>query len=464
MKALGLFFYLILFVGLFGGCISTHEIAEDYQKQLSAQPPAITKAPKHTVVLILVDGLGANLFSENFEHIPGITEYFNVSNHGFPLAHSIFPSLTFPNLISLLTRTPPNQHSVIGNKMLLPSSPLSDSKLLDFETRKDLVWLNDVKTPSLIFSQLQRQGRLSASFAQSFFLGATASHSGDLPMAISYVNKDYFKIDQENLQALATLLDNTPPKEWPDFIFLHLIGVDSIAHDVGPFQPEIGKYLRKLDTALIPIFAKLQEGQRQGARVATILTADHGFMNVQYVFDLEKFISTLMPHLTLINEGRNAAIFFPESLPLRDRHKFMSRLTQKPEIELTALREGNTLFVLTKTHQWSFDFFPNLSCPLYGFGVTYLEKSYCLDELEHLASLRHLPPYAIGNLLAFMNAPQRPDALILAAPGVSFTDKYHGHHGGITQEETLVPLLLRGIKIRDNRTPAIFEILNVLNQ
>lgn len=442
-------------------CASTQEVTENFQ---NAQNQKALRTRKKTVVLFLIDGLGDNLFRKNFDQLPNITSFFHVEDRQYATAHSIFPSLTFPNLISLMTRTPADRHSVVGNQMLLSSQRPTETRILDFEKREDVVWLNTVKENALVFSQLKTEARTSVSFAQSLFMGASAEQAGSIPMGLSYLNKNYISIDRKNIKSLWTLLEKTKPQQWPDFIFIHLIGADAIAHDLGPFDPSLPKYLKLLDSELAPIFSQLIRGQHNGVQVASILTADHGFINVESTFDLETLLQPIAPSATIVNEGRHASITFNGSEKPIEQLAFLSELSKKPEIELTMMRLENSVTLFTKKGTFQLKLNRSLTCPHHQFSVEWKGTSYCPQKLNELPELNSMPSFAPENLVSYLAAPQHPDAAIVAADGISFFDKYRGHHGGLSSDEVIVPLLLRGIVVRNQRVPALYEILNVLDQ
>ena len=56
-------------------------------------------------------------------------------------------------------------------------------------------------------------------------------------------------------------------------------------------------------------------------------------------------------------------------------------------------------------------------------------------------------PFLTTNLAHYFRSQNHPEGVVLAAPGVSFNKKYLGNHGGATQDEVIVPLLLRGAKL-----------------
>lgn len=441
-------------------CVSTQEVTEKFHKVESRQNPVYHK---RTIVLFLVDGLGNNILEANLHHIPNIASYFHAEQRDYALAHSIFPSLTYPNLMSLLTRSPMDGHSVIGNQMLLLDENSRSTRLLDFEKREDMVWLNTVKEKALVFDQLKQQKRLSTSFAQSLFMGSTAEQKGDIPMGLSYLNKNYLAIDKKNITALIELLNKTAPSEWPDFIFIHLVGVDGLAHDLGPFDPSISAYLKSIDQELSPVFARLTDAQRQGNQVATLLTADHGFIQVRRVFDLDKYLQTKHFDWTLINEGRHAAIYFESATDLAAKESSVAELAHHPDVELTIFRKGNVLNFFRKNERSIFKLNKSIRCGEYAFAVEHRGSINCPQDITK-GPLGQLPPFAVQNLLSYFAAPQHPDAVVIAASGISFYDKYHGHHGGLTEEEVVVPLLLRGVNVKNQRIPALYEILKILDQ
>ena len=71
-------------------------------------------------------------------------------------------------------------------------------------------------------------------------------------------------------------------------------------------------------------------------------------------------------------------------------------------------------------------------------------------------------PFLLEGISRYLSAPNHPDALIVAAPRVSFSRGQLGSHGGPTAEESYVPVLLRNASLRGSAPIRTNELLKLL--
>lgn len=128
-------------------------------------------------------------------------------------------------------------------------------------------------------------------------------YARDSRTALAILNKDFNYADEKLIDSLQRLVEDNRPSAWPDFIFLHLVGVDFTSHDEGPNSPDVENYLRKLDAKLGPVLRILEGAERRREReeIISLLTADHGFdTRVKDTWNIEKSLNRVDPKLQVL--------------------------------------------------------------------------------------------------------------------------------------------------------------------
>ena len=87
------------------------------------------------------------------------------------------------------------------------------------------------------------------------------------------------------------------------------------------------------------------------------------------------------------------------------------------------------------------------------------EVFYCSHEYDQAVE-QFYAPFFISNTASYFAASTRPDAVVLAAKEVSFHRGFKGDHGGVTQDEVIVPLLMRNASLSSPQT--VYENYSVL--
>lgn len=403
------------------GCSSTRDISSSYQ--------AVIEAPTSgaTTFVLLIDGLPVATLKSLFESkkLPHLKKYFLGEKSEFYQARSVFPSLTYPNLVSLITEKPVSHHRIYGNKVFL------GGQFFDFESPATHRFLNKHIADQNIFSRLRERGLKSVAIGYNFWSDTTShTHPADLEAAVHIMEKRYLDVDSKLVASLQVLLDDTPPNKWPDFIFMHLIGLDFISHDHGPDSPEAHLYLRKLDEMLGEVLQKLETAESQGRRkVVALLTSDHGFsLPVKKTVDLKSRLPS-RSQVVIQNEGRMASLILPESWSREEKQSYYNQISLGEGLLLKAMRLGTDVYI----------------------DPANVPPSGSLDLRE--------------NLIRYFQNPDHPGMILMAAPGYGFTSAYQGFHGGTTQEEMTIPLLLRNGRLRDpTRLPYIHELLGFVSE
>ncbi|WP_009962097.1 nucleotide pyrophosphatase/phosphodiesterase family protein [Verrucomicrobium spinosum] len=178
-----------------------------------------------------------------------------------------FPSLTFPNLYTLVTGLRPARHGIVGNSMY---DPEFDAKFsLGSPAVKEGRWWGGEP----VWITAERQGVRSACM---FWPGSEAEILGRRP----HDWRDYDgSVTAE--KRVATVLDwlGRPDAERPRLVTLYFHEADSAGHKYGPNAPETAEAVKMVDQAL----GKLLTGIHQLGledKVHLICVADHGMTEV----------------------------------------------------------------------------------------------------------------------------------------------------------------------------------------
>ncbi len=448
---------LIIFLAL-SACATRYSAPEDY---LELETLSQTSPSNKTTVFFLIDGLPVQTLKTEVQHhrLPQIEKHFLGPGQKLFLAHSVFPSLTYPNISGLLQAMPVHQTGSLGNTVLF------GSKVIQFENVSDRPQFSEAMRGKSVFSRLTEKGRRSVSLDYGLGVDATVSAPIlDIESGVAAGLMDYLYLDQKRIDSLSILLSNTKPDKLPEFIFVHLVGVDFLSHEQGPRSEAVLRYLRTLDSGLAQVFTQLRKAETANHQVITMLSADHGFMpEIKSRLRIVELVQSIDPGLTVFNEGRMAAVYSPTAISKEAQAVWAQKLILTPGLEIVTYRLGNTVRVLTKKTDLRFELQATSLCPessmLISIGGS---AAVCPGQLE-LKYQTFLYPFLIENLAYYFQSEKRPDLVIIPGPGVAFNSTEMGFHGGPTVEETVVPLLLRNAKLQDETSiPANWELLRFL--
>jgi len=449
------------------GCVSRYKVSEDYRSNLSPQQYI---SPRSMTVVILVDGLPLYTLQSLFQkhQLKNIQKFFSKTQNKMYSGRSVFPSVTYANITSLLTKSPVNHHHIIGNKIVY------NDKVVNFENPSSKKTLERITSTQDIFYKLNERKMNSVGLAHTFGGNATSHMQTDLKSGLAIVNKNYDYVDDKLIDAFKSLLEDVPESYWPDFVFLHLVGLDLTSHDRGPQSPEAIDYLKSLDHRLEPLFRVLERAEGHGKSVISLLTSDHGFdRGIEKFVSLEKSIYEIDDDVQILNEGRYLAVNFPASWPQKKRKDFLKEAAQRSSVGMVLYRSADTIHFENQEFLGTIEY-TNYSCKGTPYALrTKLQKrdikyhkvkesrnTYaCPEVVDHFVS-HYLPPFFITNMAAYFWEKAHPDAVILAKDHISFIDQYIGHHGGVSADEVMIPILLRNANFPTlNKHPHIEDLL-----
>src|ERR1700729_4189154 len=228
-------------------------------------PNAAAQQAKHYVVLVSFDG-----YRYDYPKLYGATHLQAMATHGASAPEGMipsYPSITFPNHLTIVTGLYPEHHGIVANEFYDPQRK-QHYAASDPKTNLDGSWYGGVPLCSLA----ETQGMRSACF---FWPGSEAEIAGMRP---TYYLKfdDHFPDDKRIQQVIAWL--RLPAPQRPHFITLYYSTVDHAGHQFGPESPQTAAAVAHVDQLMGDLWAALAKLQLP---VDLIVLSDHGMEREQ---------------------------------------------------------------------------------------------------------------------------------------------------------------------------------------
>ena len=254
-----------LLLGLFGWELAAQQL-----------PPR-----KPLTVLVSIDGFKPDYLKR------GITPNLSaLAQHG-ALAEGMtpsFPSVTFPNHITLVTGALPDKHGIVNNIMQDPTIPNTRFRLADRAVLADPKWWTEVKP---IWVTAHRQKKITSTL---FWPGSDVLIEGQQP-------DDWLPYQEipshDRVLKLLEWLDR-PEAKRADFATLYFSEVDILGHQTGVDSPQTNAAIQRVDQEIGLFIAGLEKLHLRSV-TNLVIVSDHGMANTS----LEKVIvlSDLAPGL-----------------------------------------------------------------------------------------------------------------------------------------------------------------------
>lgn len=189
-----------------------------------------------------------------------------------------FPTLTFPNHMTLVTGLRPGHHGIVGNKFY-------DETRKQFYALGDNTTVNDGSwyrgTP--IWTSAENQGMLSAT---CYWVGSEAKIGG--------VDPTYYKPYADHMpsaQRIAWVKEwlLLPENKKPHFIGLYFSKVDTAGHKFGPQSEEVRKAISEIDTKLAELDRFIQDNKID---VNIVVVSDHGMKMIDKTADISSLVAS----------------------------------------------------------------------------------------------------------------------------------------------------------------------------
>jgi predicted AlkP superfamily pyrophosphatase or phosphodiesterase len=228
-------------------------------------PNTAAQQAKHYVVLVSLDG-----FRYDYPRRYGAPHLLKLGARGASAPEGmlpVYPSLTFPNHLSIVTGLYPEHHGIVGNSFWDPAR----EQTYDYKQSKlngDGSWYSG--TP--VWSLAEQQGMRSACL---FWPGSEAKIAGERPAY--YLHYDDKLDDEKRVNQVVAWL-KLPPELRPHFITLYYANVDHAGHTYGPDSDEVRAAVHHLDAMVGDLQKKLAALHLP---VDLVVVADHGMITLE---------------------------------------------------------------------------------------------------------------------------------------------------------------------------------------
>jgi alkaline phosphatase D len=225
---------------------------------------------QHYVVLVSLDG-----FRWDYAKRDNTTHLLALGKRGVWAPNGMapsYPSITFPNHITIVTGLYPEHHGIVANRFLDPARGRSYG-YTNREAAADGSWYSGVPLWSLAESMGMRSATL-------LWPGENAKIAGFLPSWTAQYDDKTERTPQSQQARIdnAVALLRLPPAERPHFIAIYFSEPDHEGHDFGPDAPETRAAERKMDG----IIGRLETALKStGLPIDLVVVSDHGMIKAE---------------------------------------------------------------------------------------------------------------------------------------------------------------------------------------
>jgi predicted AlkP superfamily pyrophosphatase or phosphodiesterase len=228
-------------------------------------PNTLAQRAKHYVVLVSLDG-----FRYDYPRRYGAPHLLQLGIKGASAPEGmlpVYPSLTFPNHISIVTGLYPEHHGIVGNSFWDPTREQT-YVYTQAKSNSDGSWYSG--TPLWVLAE--QQGMRSACL---FWPGSEAEIQGKRPSY--YLHFDDKLDDEKRVDQVVAWLKLSPELR-PHFITLYYANVDHAGHLYGPDSDEVRAAVHHVDAMIGDLQAKIA---MLHLPVDLVVVADHGMVTLQ---------------------------------------------------------------------------------------------------------------------------------------------------------------------------------------
>ena len=230
--------------------------------ELTAKTPA---SPKPLTVLISIDGFKPDYLKRGIT--PNLSRLADAGAVAKGMTPS-FPSITFPNHLTLVTGVVPDKHGIVNNTMQDPARPNARFRLSDRAVLTDPKWWSEVKP---IWVTAHRQKKITSTL---FWPGSEVLIEGLQP-------DDWLPYQEipshDRVVKLLEWLDR-PNATRADFATLYFSEVDILGHQTGVDSPQTNAAIQRVDQEIGLFIAGLENLHLRNV-TNLVIVSDHGMAN-----------------------------------------------------------------------------------------------------------------------------------------------------------------------------------------
>jgi predicted AlkP superfamily pyrophosphatase or phosphodiesterase len=249
------------------------------------------------VVLISIDGLSATLAADSSLRLPALRGLAGrgVSAQGL---RPVFPSVTWPCHMTLVTGVRPAGHGILGNEVFDRASGRllrHEGDVCDMPPRVPTLWdvaaAAGLRTAALCWPKTRGANALGDNVPE-FLDQALFEKWASRPL---WDEGRALGLPLERYAEWSTVRTRNPMQDWltlelarhvlrrrpPDMLLVHFLTLDSFQHEFGPASPEARWALEHVDGLVATLLADLDASGRLEATDVIVL-GDHGFVEVRH--------------------------------------------------------------------------------------------------------------------------------------------------------------------------------------
>jgi alkaline phosphatase D len=248
--------------------------------------------PRPYVVLVSLDGFRYD-YAERYHagNILGLGKEGAVAEGMIPS----FPTVTFPNHVSIVTGQYPEHHGIVGNSFWDPA-------------RQEMYSMNRAATEGAFCSYKPLwvvAERQKVKTAAMFWPTSDAEIGGTRPSYWSLYDGRF-----PNEQRVAKVLEwlKLAESERPHFITLYFSDVDSAGHSTGPDSPETEAAVKRVDKLVGDLWTGIKAIPLP---VNLIVVSDHGMQTTEGYVNLSEYAD--LSKVRVVTDGPVALIYAPDT-------------------------------------------------------------------------------------------------------------------------------------------------------
>lgn len=244
-----------------------------------------------------------------------------------------------------------------------------------------------------------------------------------------------------------------------------MIGVDFLSHQYGAQSAQAINHLKKIDRDMGQLLGLIRGGEKT-RRVTSLLTSDHGFAPyAQQKIKMESVTNKISDSHRLLNEARMASVYFTIAPEENTLVKTTRKLFTEKNIEIISYKLGQRVRIIARDKELYFDEISTAVCNEGSVGILINNKTMaCSDQLP-VDYKNMFYPFFIENVASFFKTKTSPDLIMVPNRYSYFESIGVGFHGGPTEDETIVPLLIRNAKAASpEQIPANWKLLKFINE
>ena len=258
---------------------------------------------------------------------------------------TIFPALTYPVHVTMVTGCEPEKTGVGQNQPFQPDTEKAfhrwywERKYIRVPTLFEQVCRSGGRCCSILWPVNGKNRSVRWCFPEVHPL------PGENPVlkVLRYGSPRYILAGEKRFRHLrhgidepelsdyaAALAADTVRRRRPDLTALHLIDLDSTRHHYGTFSPEAGEAILRLDRRVGDLHRALRE-TRGMEDALLVLVSDHGQADIRRTVNLRETLDRLLPGFPLRPQSNGMSAYFFADEPPADPGALASQLEENRE-------------------------------------------------------------------------------------------------------------------------------------